>query len=65
MTLEEYTKAVRKEFPVGAKPLKEVDAYFKEKDTMDIIKDNYEYYTKEKMAGTDPAAVANCLDLLY
>ena len=62
MTLEEYTAEVRKNFPVGAKSKADVDAFFKEKETLDYIRDGY---NDRSMAEASPKAVANCLDMLY
>lgn len=65
MSYEDYVKEVRKHFTVGAKNPTEVEEYFKEKDTIEVLKDNYKYYSTKDLAGTNPSAVANCLELMY
>lgn len=65
ISYEDYVREVRKHFTVGAKNPKAVDEYFKKKDTVEVLKDSYKYYSTEDLAGTNPSAVANCLELLY
>ena len=67
MTLEEYTKEVRKQFNVGKKPQMAVDEYFNEQETKDYIKEAYESYSHGDSISSSctPSAVASCLDMLY
>ena len=71
MTLEEYTKEVRRLFNVGAKPLEDVEEYFRKEETLDLIEEYYEeYYDPEMVAlgaegSSSPEAAACCLDYMY
>ena len=62
ITLEEYTKEVRKYFHIGGKTKEEVDAYFEEPETKELIWDAYQ---NRDMPEADPKALAYCLDMLY
>ena len=65
MTYEEYVKEVRKEFPMGTRPKEEIDAYFKEDETVKFLKDSYKFNKEKDLPGTSPSAVAYCLHLMY
>ena len=62
ITLEEYTKEVKKYFNTGGKTKEEVDAYFEEQETKELIQDAYQ---NRDMPEADPKALAYCLDMLY
>ena len=61
-TIQEYTEAVRKYFPIGGKTKEDVDAYFEMQETKDYIKDAF---YNQNMAEATPQAVASCLDMMY
>ena len=68
MTLEQYTEEVKRLFPVGAKSKEEVEAFFREEETLETIKESYEEYIDpecQKYGLGDPAATASCLDYMY
>jgi hypothetical protein len=61
---EEYVAAVRE---ILKKYLaeEEVDQYLAQPDTVKLIEDNYDGYTKRTGTGADPEATAYCLWMLY
>lgn len=61
-TIQEYTDTVKKYFSTSGKAKEEVDAYFEEPETKELIRDAYQ---NRDMSEADPKALAYCLDMLY
>lgn len=68
MSYEQYVNEVKKEFADYNYSKKQIDKYFANSDTIDVLKRGYKAYTsndKDISAAGNPQGIAYSLDMLY
>lgn len=65
MSFNEYKSAVAKELLDYAYTKEEIDKFLSKSKIAKVLRENYEEYSEQGTAGTEPIATASCLDMMY
>lgn len=65
MSFNEYKSAVAKELLDYAYTKEEIDKFLTKPKINKAMRDNYREFSERGTAGTEPIAMASCLDMMY
>ena len=65
MSFSEYKNEVAKELLDYSYTKEEIEKFLNKPKIEKVMRDNYEEYSEQGTAGTEPIATASCLDMMY